>query len=194
MLTERQREVLTIIKANHEIKLKDIISKLDLKAVSTVHVHIQKLIQQGFLIKENGKFIITDRDENEFTPIPYYGLAQCGDTDVFSEERILDYIKIPTKNLPYPNNNLFFIKAKGDSMEPNISDGQLLLFRKISNTPANNAIVFCKKGDGLKIKRFNQYIDEEGNKKFRLVSDNKLNYEPLSCEDVEILGQLTHLK
>lgn len=194
MLTEKQKRVLAFIRENPEIKLKDLKIKLNLKAESTVHAHIQKLIEQGFLVKEDGNYIVTDRDENEFTPIPYYGSAQCGDIDVFSEDRIIDYIKVPTQNLPFPNTNLFFIKAQGDSMEPNIHEGELLLFRKKSDMPENNTIVFCRKGDGLKIKRFNQYVDEEGKKAYRLVSDNKLKYEPLDMEGVQILGYLTHLR
>lgn len=194
MLTEKQKRVLAFIRENPEIKLKDLKVKLGLKAESTVHAHIRKLIEQGFLVKEDGNYIVTDRDENEFTPIPYYGSAQCGDTDVFSEDRIIDYVKVPTQNLPFPNTNLFFIKAQGDSMEPNIHEGELLLFRKKFDMPENNTIVFCRKGDGLKIKRFNQYVDEEGKKAYRLVSDNKLKYEPLDMEGVQILGYLTHLR
>ena len=194
MLTEKQKRVLAFIRENPEIKLKDLKVKLGLKAESTVHAHIRKLIEQGFLVKEDGNYIVTDRDENEFTPIPYYGSAQCGDTDVFSEDRIIDYVKVPTQNLPFPNTNLFFIKSQGDSMEPNIHEGELLLFRKKFDMPENNTIVFCRKGDGLKIKRFNQYVDEEGKKAYRLVSDNKLKYEPLDMEGVQILGYLTHLR
>ena len=194
MLTDKQKEVLSIIKNNPNIKLRELMEKLNLRAVSTVHAHIQKLIKQGFLVKDKRRFICTDRDENEFTPIPYYGIAQCGDTDVFSEERILDYIKVPTQNLPFPNTNLFFIKAQGNSMEPNIHEGELLLFRKNSEIPADNTIVFCRKGNGLKIKRFNKYINEKGEKSYRLVSDNKLEYEPLDMEGVQILGYLTHLR
>ena len=79
-------------------------------------------------------------------------------------------------------------------MEPNIHEGELLLFRKNSEIPADNTIVFCRKGNGLKIKRFNKYINEKGEKSYRLVSDNKLEYEPLDMEGVQILGYLTHLR
>jgi repressor LexA len=116
--------------------LQQIAKGLGLKSVSTVHVRIKKLIEQNFLVREGRKLILTNRDTNEFTPLPFYGYARCGDNDIFAEENIVDYISMPTRVLPTPTKDLFLMKAKGDSMEPAISDGELLLFKKTNEMPA----------------------------------------------------------
>jgi SOS-response transcriptional repressor LexA len=115
--------------------LQQIAEGLGLKSVSTVHVHIKKLIEQSFLVRQGRKLILTNRDTNEFTPLPFYGYAQCGDNDIFAEENIVDYISMPTRVLPTPTKDLFLMKSKGDSMEPAICDGKLLLLKKTNEMP-----------------------------------------------------------
>ena len=100
---------------------------------------------------------------------------------------------MPTKFLPTATQDLFFIKAKGDSMEPSISDGDMLMFRKTSELPAVGSVVLCRREDGLKIKRLGQYNTENG-PAYRLVSDNKAKYEPFPAdESVQILGKLVRM-
>ena len=101
---------------------------------------------------------------------------------------------MPTKFLPLPTHDLFFMKAKGDSMEPFITDGEMLMFRRTHGIlPPVNSVVLCRREDGLKIKRLSQFNSEEG-PQYRLVSDNKAKYEPFPAdESVEILGKLVRM-
>lgn len=179
---ERQTKILEMIKKNPAITLQEIAKKLKIKSVSTAHSHIQKLIDENFLIREGRKLILTNRDTNEFTPIPFYGFAQCGDDDIFTDENIIDYVPMPTRFLPTPTSDLFLMKAKGDSMEPTISDGELLLFKKVNGLPESGTIVLYRRGkEGLRIKRTRHFVGENG-PDFQLVSDNKLKYEPIDCD------------
>jgi phage repressor protein C with HTH and peptisase S24 domain len=45
-----------------------------------------------------------------------------------------------TRVLPTPTKDLFLMEAKGDSMEPAISDGELLLFKKTNELPPADSI------------------------------------------------------
>lgn len=193
MLSAKQKQILELVQQNPQITLAELAKAVGLKSVSTVHVHIRKLIKENFLERKGHSLIATHRPVDEFTPIPFYGFAQCGDTDIFAEENIVDYVNMPTKFLPMPTQDLFFIKAKGDSMEPSISEGDLLMFRKTSQLPPVGSVVLCRREDGLKIKRLGQYNTENG-PAYRLVSDNKAKYEPFPADaSVEILAKLVRM-
>ena len=194
MLSAKQRKILEIAAKKPQITLAELAKELGLKSVSTVHTHIQNLIKENFLERRGHTLICTNRDANEFTPIPFYGFAQCGDNDIFAEENIVDYVNMPTKFLPTPTHDLFFIRAKGDSMEPFINEGDMLMFRKADGTlPPVNSVVLCRRGDGLKIKRLSKFNGENGTS-YRLVSDNKAKYEPFPAdESVQILGKLVKM-
>ena len=105
----------------------------------------------------------------------------------------MDYVNMPTKFLPTPTQDLFFIKAKGDSMEPSISDGDMLMFRKTNQLPLVGSVVLCRRENGLKIKRLGQYNTENG-PAYQLVSDNKAKYEPFPADaSVQILAKLVRM-
>ena len=193
MLSAKQKQILELVQQNSQITLAELAKAVGLKSVSTVHVHIRKLIKENFLERNGHALIATHRPVDEFTPIPFYGFSQCGDTDIFAEENIVDYVNMPTKFLPTPTQDLFFIKAKGDSMEPTISDGDMLMFRKTSELPTVGSVVLCRREDGLKIKRLGQYNTENG-PAYRLVSDNKAKYEPFPADSsVQILAKLVRM-
>lgn len=193
MLSAKQKQILELVKQNPQITLAELAKAVSLKSVSTVHMHIRKLIKENFLERKGHSLSSTNRAVDEFTPIPFYGFAQCGDTDIFAEENVVDYVNMPTKFLPTPTQDLFFIRAKGDSMEPTISDGDLLMFRKTSELPPVGSVVLCRRADGLKIKRLGQYNNENGIG-YRLVSDNKAKYEPFPADTfVQILGKLVRM-
>ena len=193
MLSAKQKQILELVQQNPQITLAELAKAVGLKSVSTVHVHIRKLIKENFLERNRHALIATHRPVDEFIPIPFYGFAQCGDTDIFAEENIVDYVNMPTKFLPTPTQDLFFIKAKGDSMEPTISDGDMLMFRKTSELPTVGSVVLCRREDGLKIKRLGQYNTENG-LAYRLVSDNKAKYEPFPADaSVQILAKLVRM-
>lgn len=179
MLKNRQKEILSIIKNEPTITLDEIATKLDLKSVSNIHAHIQKLIKQGYLKKSGRNFIVKNAEGDPISYIPFYGYAQCGYNGVFNEEDALDYIPMPTKFLPVNIDNLIAMKAQGDSMEPNIQEGEIVLFdtSKIGDLRNNDVALFNLDGE-LKIKRF---VLKMG--KPYLVSDNKANYNPMEIDE-----------
>lgn len=63
---------------------------------------------------------------NDFTLIPVLGEIACGDP-MTAEENVEEYIKISNDVLPH--GELFYLKAKGDSMEPKIQNNAKVLCR-----------------------------------------------------------------
>jgi len=185
-LNKRQQKIFEIIKATPTITLKEIAEKLGLKSISNIHAHIQNMIEKNFIVRQGRNLIVKSSQDTDISYIPFYGSAQCGHNDILTESNVVDYIPMPTRFLPNPINNLFLIKAKGDSMEPTILEDELLLFRKIgSESPKENEIVLCFHGGGIKIKRYNLFKDKNGKIKPRLISDNKSKFEPLSIDTSE---------
>ncbi len=200
-LNKRQQKIFEIIKSRPTITLKEIAEKLGLKSISNIHAHIQNMIDKNFIARNGRNLIVKSSQESDISYIPFYGFAQCGYNDILTESNVVDYIPMPTRFLPNPINNLFLIKAKGDSMEPTITEGELLLFRKLGNEkPKENEIVLCFHGEGIKIKRYNLFRDKNGKSKPRLISDNKSKFEPIpidtsedNCNQNQIIAKLVKL-
>jgi len=77
---------------------------------------------------------IPDNTATNLTPItsktiqiPVLGSIACGEP-ILAEENIVEYREVFADNLP--SGDLFFLKAKGDSMEPRIPDGSYVLIRQ----------------------------------------------------------------
>lgn len=64
---------------------------------------------------------------NRLTKIPLLGTIACGDP-ILADENISGYLSEPTDLLP--SGKLFYLRAKGQSMEPTIKDGSLVLIRQ----------------------------------------------------------------
>lgn len=64
---------------------------------------------------------------SNFISIPILGEIACGDP-ITAEENILGYRDRSNANIP--SGELFYLKAKGDSMEPKIPNGSFVLIRE----------------------------------------------------------------
>jgi len=63
-------------------------------------------------------------------PIPVLGTVACGEP-ILAEQNIIEYVYESPERLPA--GNLFYLRAKGTSMEPTIPDGSLVLIRQQPN-------------------------------------------------------------
>ncbi|MEC3608806.1 XRE family transcriptional regulator [Bacillus glycinifermentans] len=60
-------------------------------------------------------------------PVPVLGIIACGEP-ILAEENVIEYMYESPDQLP--SGNLFYLKAKGTSMEPTIPDGSYVLVRE----------------------------------------------------------------
>ena len=70
MLSAKQKQILELVQQNPQITLAELAKAVGLKSVSTVHVHIRKLIKENCLERNGHALIATHRPVDEFTPIP----------------------------------------------------------------------------------------------------------------------------
>ena len=76
--------------------------------------------------------------------IPLIGDISCGDP-ITAVENITGYIAEPASRLP--SGVLFYLKAKGNSMSPNIEDGSLVLIREQADVENGEVAAVLLDGD-----------------------------------------------
>lgn len=107
----------------------------------------------------------------EFVRIPVLGAIACGEP-ILAEENISEYIYMPSDRIP--GGKLFYLRAKGSSMEPTIPDGALVLFKEQPEVePGAIAAVLVNGDTEATLKR----IKKQGNLLI-LMPDNP-EYEPI---------------
>lgn len=116
--------------------------------------------------------------------IPLLGEIACGDP-ILAEENIEDYITAPVNFIP--SGTLFYLKAKGDSMNPTIKNGDLVLVRQQPDVEDGEiAAVLMLETNEATLKR----VKRSGSVVI-LLPDNK-DYEPIvltSDTPARILGK-----
>lgn len=122
--------------------------------------------------------------EPKFVRIPILGKIACGEP-IFAEENIDGYVYELEEGLP--SGKLFGLIAKGDSMEPNITNGSKVLIRAQSDVEHGEiAAVLVNDDTEATLKR----VKKQGNA-ILLMSDNP-NYEPIvitSKDSIRIIGK-----
>lgn len=135
-LTTLQNEIIKILK-KHEwwkyLSFRKLWEMLWWVHHQTITNNIKQLVNRWFLREqEDWEYIILDNPISDVVRIPVYWSAQCGNQwSEIAEERPVDYISYSTKVLGVSNaDDFIFVKAKGNSMEPDIHAWDLLLIRK----------------------------------------------------------------
>lgn len=121
----------------------------------------------------------------ETKSIPLLGSIACGEP-ILAENNISEYISFPAELLP-KGGKFFFLSASGDSMEPNINNGSLVLIRKQSNVENGEiaAVIFDDATEAT-LKRVNRQ-----GKMMMLIADNT-NYPPIIVDEstpIRIVGK-----
>lgn len=130
--------------------------------IERLEVEIRDL-EQAYLEKH------TD-DESEvseledFVLVPRYDVqGSMGGGSIVHSEQIVDHLAFKTEwvhnQLRVSPSNLVLISAVGDSMEPTLSDGDLLLIDKSEAQIREDAIYVLVVGDGLMVKRVQRLMD-----------------------------------
>lgn len=131
---------------------------------------------------------------NEFAMIPGYNIqVSAGHGAINGEEQPTRYLAFRHKWLKYRGfneNNLVVVFAKGDSMEPTITNNNSLLIHTKIESILDGGIYVIRQDDTLLVKRVQRLLD--GN--LKLISDNTA-YEPMvltkdSFESLDVIGQV----
>lgn len=196
-LTRKQTKILNLIK--DEIKLKgippsirEICNAMGLSSTATVHEHLKRLEQKGYINRCPSKTRnIEILEKNFYTSnielenIPILGTVTAG-MPILAIENIEGYFPIPINYLK--NNKSFMLKIKGDSMiNAGIFDKDLVLVNQ-QNNAENNDIVIALIEDCATCKR----LFKEKNGYIRLQPENNA-FMPIILKEVKILGKVIGL-
>ncbi|MDD3647620.1 MAG: transcriptional repressor LexA [Candidatus Dojkabacteria bacterium] len=185
-----QQKLLDLLKNNIEdpLTVRELQDELDISSTSVVAHHITQLEKKGYLKRNpnNPKDyqILSDSPEKLISYINLYGLAHCGPKGSVLDGDPEDRIPISSRLVPFPVSEAFMVKAKGDSMEPNIKNGDLIIVRKADSADSGSIVLCVNDGEAI-IKKFQK---ETG----RIIL-NSLNskYSPfLAADDFRIEGEV----
>lgn len=124
--------------------------------------------------------------------IPVVGRVAAG-IPIEAIENIIDTEEIPQAMAS--EGEYFGLKVKGDSMEPKISDGDVVIVRKQSDADDGDLVISLVNGDDAVVKRLKKYADG-----IALISSNPM-YDPMyfskdeiESKPVEIIGKVKELR
>lgn len=184
-LHNTQQALLELLKTNitDPLTVRELQDILNISSPSVVYHHIQQLEKKGYLKRNphNPKDyqILTDPDK----PIVYlnlYGMAQCGPSGSILDGNPEKRVPIASWLIKFPAEEAFLVEAKGNSMIPNIKEGDLVIARK-SNTAERKDMIVCVYNKEVLIKKFHR----EG-KQIILQSENESKYPPVLAKQDEV--------
>ena len=183
MLHPIQKKLLEMLSKNIEdpLTIREIQDQLDISSTSVVAHHLTQLEKKGYLKKNpyNPKdYQILKKPDEQITYANLYGLATCGPSGSILDGNPIDRIPISNRILSFPAKDVFMVKAKGDSMEPKISNGDLVIVQKCNNAESGD-IVVCVNDDKAMIKK----IEKQNKNNVILISLNSEKYKPFIASD-----------
>ncbi|MFB9861301.1 transcriptional repressor LexA [Salinicoccus siamensis] len=197
-LTDRQKQIYQFIKSTVKDKgyppsVREIGNAVGLQSSSTVHGHLAKLQEKGFIKRDPTKpraiEVITEENENHGAVIhvPVLGKVTAG-LPITAVENIDEYFPLPEHFTANHNSEIFLLNVAGDSMiDAGIHDGDRVIVRKQNIAHNGDIIVAMTDDDEATVKRF---YKENGY--YRLQPENT-TMEPIILDSVAVLGKVVGL-
>lgn len=195
-LSFKQLKILEFIKKEIQIKgyppsVREICKAVGLKSTSTVHGHLSRLEEKGYIRRDPTKpraIEILDKDntynyysKKEIVEVPIVGKVTAGEP-ILAVQNIEDMFPLPLDFIQ--SDQVFILSVKGESMiEAGILDGDYVIVRQ-QNYANNGDIIVALIEDEATIKRFFKEANH-----IRLQPENQY-LEPIIVNDVKILGKV----
>ena len=132
------------------------------------------------------------KQKNSAVKIPVLGFVRAG-IPMSAVENIIDYEEISESMAK--NGEYFALQVKGDSMEPRICEGDVVIVRKQSIVENGDIAVVLINGDDATVKKF--FMTDSG---VKLISSNS-KYDPffftpqeVQSLPVEVIGKVVELR
>lgn len=198
-LTNRQEYILKIIKQliaknGYPPTVREIGSKANLHSPATIHFHLKKLEEKGYLKKGNSKNrtieILVPNEyiekEDNVVEVPLLGKVTAG-TPIEAIETPNEYFPLPI-NLINPKKETFTLKVSGESMiNVGIYDGDILIVERQNTANNGDTVVAMNDDNEVTVKTFYKEKDH-----FRLQPEND-TMAPIILKNVTILGKVKGL-
>ena len=194
-LTTRQEYILQIIKQlvaknGYPPTVREIGEKANLHSPATIHFHLTKLEEKGYIKKDNSKNrtieILVPNEyvekEESIVDVPLLGKVTAG-TPIEAIETPNEYFSLPA-NLINSKKEVFTLKVSGESMiNVGIYDGDILIVEKQSTANNGDTVVAMNMDNEATVKTFYKEKDH-----FRLQPEND-TMDPIILKEVTILGK-----
>ncbi len=194
-ITEKQNNVLDFIKkysAEHGYppSIREIGKGLGLSSPATVHTHVRKLVNAGYLKVQNNKFrameILVDNEyekkNEELVKVPLLGKVTAG-SPIEAIERPNEFFSLPASLIPV-GSTIFTLNVSGESMiNAGIYDGDIIIVQKQNVAHNGDIVVAMTDENEVTLKT---YYKEKNH--FRLQPEND-TMAPIILDNVTILGK-----
>ena len=193
-LTKRQEDVLKYIKkyiAKHGFPpaTREIGEALGLTSPATVHTHIKKLVQKGYLRTTKSKFrtieVVGNNEYNmpdNLVRVPMLGKVTAG-SPIEAIEKPDEYFDLPVSLVP-KEENVFVLEVSGESMiNKGIYDGDVVIVQEQKNARNGDIVVAMNDNDEVTLKTFYKEKDH-----IRLQPEND-TMAPIILPNCTILGK-----
>ncbi len=198
-LTGKQNLILQILKQliaenGYPPTVREIGEKANLSSPATIHFHLSKLEEKGYIKKgDNKNRTIEILVPNEYlkknenvVEVPMLGKVTAG-TPIEAIETPNEYFSIPASMIT-TTNEVFTLKVSGESMiNVGIYDGDILIVERRNTARNGETVVAMNKDNEATVKTF---YKENGY--FRLQPEND-TMEPIILKEVTILGKVIGL-
>ena len=198
-LTTRQEHILQIIKQlvaknGYPPTVREIGEKANLNSPATIHFHLTKLEEKGYIRKGNSKNrtieILVPNEfiekEESVVDVPLLGKVTAG-SPIEAIEMPDEYFTLPA-NLITTKNEVFTLKVSGESMiNVGIYDGDILIVERKNTAHNGETVVAMNEDNEATVKTFYKENDY-----FRLQPEND-TMEPIILKEVTILGKVIGL-
>lgn len=198
-LTDKQNVILQILKKliaknGYPPTVREIGEEAHLSSPATIHFHLQKLEEKGYIKKDNNKnrtleILVPNeylqKDDN-VVEVPLVGKVTAG-TPIEAIERPEEFFSLPA-NLITTKNEVFTLTVSGESMiNVGIYDGDILIVEKRNTARNGETVVAMNENNEATVKTF---YKEDGY--FRLQPEND-TMEPIILKECTILGKVIGL-
>jgi repressor LexA len=203
MVSQRQREIYDFIvayarKHGYPPTVREIGAEVGLASPSTVHVHLAKLEQAGYVRRDPtkpralelvGREAPREHDAGAVHVLPLVGEIAAG-SPLLAEQNIEDYVAVPEPLAR--GDDEFLLRVRGDSMiEAGIMPGDYVVVRR-QQTADTGDVVAALVGEDDAAGEATVKTFHRDNGRIRLQPENSA-LEPLYPEHVQILGKVVGL-
>ena len=190
--SEKKMQILDFIRREIDDKgyppsVREICLAVGLKSTSTVHAHLNRLEEEGYIRRDATKpraLELTDTATVRGRSVPLVGRVTAG-MPILAQQNIEEYYMLP-QNL-VGGDKVFILSVQGESMiEAGILDGDFVIVRRQSHAE-NGDIVVAMIDDEATVKRI--FYEKT---RVRLQPENSA-MQPIYARDVTVLGRVIAL-
>lgn len=190
--SEKKMQILDFIRREIDDKsyppsVREICLAVGLKSTSTVHAHLNRLEEEGYIRRDATKpraLELTDTATVRGRSVPLLGRVTAG-VPILAQQNIEEYYMLP-QNL-VGGDEVFILSVQGESMiEAGILDGDFVIVRRQSHAE-NGDIVVAMIDDEATVKRI--FYEKS---RVRLQPENP-TMQPIYAREVTVLGRVIAL-